>query len=1641
MLSRYLCYTLMQPRVSTWYRLIRFLSPTRSAVKSPRVPRSSVSFAVASLAILVVFSMAGMGFAQEAKTAFPTVEFDIPAEHTSTVGTPVTIDAVFYNDGEPVSGISMIFEVIEGPNKGLQEMVETDRNGHATFTYTSERAGRDTVEYGWECPTTGKRWRWATITVTWIAKPEATPGCAVPVEAIVPGSTRARGPRPGTTFETGDPIFAGGGEFRRSWTLLSLGGPIPLDFTLIYGPDLRWKTPTNDGRTQFPPWNSIASFTSNTVIRIVEFEDRTASPARAYVNVFMSDDTIVFADDSRGKFVAQGPIGYQLERIRTYYYLMDPIRELVYIFRSRELGCGVEEGGRVSQHTTRVGEVVYILDRNTNRLSYTYNHDNLPIRIEDALGRVLELTYRDSPNLEGRHLIAVSDGRGRTATFQYTPMQCRNGSEEVLASFTDVMGQTTSFEYESPAADAEGMGSIADILGQATSSDSDSAATNDCDLLRRIVLPLGNSHVDQTWKTNPHGVDGIASQKDALGNETSFSWEEAPDGNLITTVEHPDGSRRIFHHERERYPLDLTDEAGNRFFMTYNEDSQMTSVTDRMGDTTEIAYHRETGLIASVTNNAGATLVYSYTAKDQTFANPATGDAITFTFYDLTCADYADGSSVYFAYDGRGNATEWADQTGETWQYQYNDRGQITAMIDPAGGVTRYTYNVDATLASNTDADGNTIVHQYDEHRRPIGVTYPDGRSIGLTYDLLDRTVAIVDAAGKRISFQYDANGNLIRAIDPSGMEIRYSYDATDRLVKVIDRSGAETRFAYDELGRLAAVTDPTGIVTRTGYDSRGWMSAFSIGEHRWDYEHDDEGLLVASSAPSGHTVTLQRDVLGHLAGMTTPLAEAYVYERDALSRLRQVTDPLGRTTAYAYDPRGLLAGVVLSDDVSSTYTWNSLGLLTEISDPNDEVWVLGYTPAGRLRSSTDPLGNTWHYAHDCCGRVAEVEFPDGINSTYTYGAVGNLLSVCYSDGTELQYGYDELDRPTSANGIELTRDEEGQVIDSEDSDSSFGATYDAAGRLETVTYANGAFTVTYAYDPATGVLVSASDDLTGAGVEFVYDDDLRPVEIVRSNGTVGRFTWDSVGRLTHIREGSFVDLQYTYNAAGELTEEVRALPFGDGTIAYAHDGAGRLIAAEYDSGDRMDYSYDAAGNLLERTGKAFLEGGWREDEFSYDAASQLHAFGYVYDPQGRLAKAPEQTFTWDAASRLVGLDDVELRYNGFGELISRSERGETTHYHYNYAIALAPIVAERDLASSQFLRYYVWTPSGELLYMIDATDGHRVGFYHFDRAGSTVAVTDASGSVTDSYSYAPYGGTIRHDGSSDQPFTFLGRWGVRKESRDGLLYHIRARYYDAVTGRFISRDPVWPRIGDPREINPYQYALSDPIGHLDRTGRIPCGIYALSSSEIRSRINDLEQEHSSLLEAYCNAKGEERAVESAFESFYNETADDRQALAGLRRVEDKLGQLAEIVGFFGKIGDLPLKIGNATLKEVGKEIGLEVLDVPGPGTIVTKPSELLAGYCANRAKNEADLIEVRLNSQENELFDQSVANFQTRSRYLSRMNEVEEEIQRLRDCLKLRQRQQILMQQCIPPLYQGEMITTPSVLGLREVFEKIGPR
>jgi RHS repeat-associated protein len=83
----------------------------------------------------------------------------------------------------------------------------------------------------------------------------------------------------------------------------------------------------------------------------------------------------------------------------------------------------------------------------------------------------------------------------------------------------------------------------------------------------------------------------------------------------------------------------------------------------------------------------------------------------------------------------------------------------------------------------------------------------------------------------------------------------------------------------------------------------------------------------------------------------------------------------------------------------------------------------------------------------------------------------------------------------------------------------------------------------------------------------------------------------------------------------------------------------------------------------------------------------------------------------------------------------------------------------------------------------------------HRNQQYSITALTDGSGSVVERYAYTSYGqvtfanasGTVQMASASNNRYTYTGR-----EWDEGLsLYHYRARLYDAVAGRFVSRDPI----------------------------------------------------------------------------------------------------------------------------------------------------------------------------------------------------------------------------------------------------------
>ena len=70
----------------------------------------------------------------------------IPKTATNPVGTNHTITATVAGTGDPVPNRNVNFTVVSGPNAGLTGSAITDSNGHATFTYTGNAPGTDTIQ-------------------------------------------------------------------------------------------------------------------------------------------------------------------------------------------------------------------------------------------------------------------------------------------------------------------------------------------------------------------------------------------------------------------------------------------------------------------------------------------------------------------------------------------------------------------------------------------------------------------------------------------------------------------------------------------------------------------------------------------------------------------------------------------------------------------------------------------------------------------------------------------------------------------------------------------------------------------------------------------------------------------------------------------------------------------------------------------------------------------------------------------------------------------------------------------------------------------------------------------------------------------------------------------------------------------------------------------------------------------------------------------------------------------------------------------------------------------------------------------------------------------------------------------------------
>jgi RHS repeat-associated protein len=116
---------------------------------------------------------------------------------------------------------------------------------------------------------------------------------------------------------------------------------------------------------------------------------------------------------------------------------------------------------------------------------------------------------------------------------------------------------------------------------------------------------------------------------------------------------------------------------------------------------------------------------------------------------------------------------------------------------------------------------------------------------------------------------------------------------------------------------------------------------------------------------------------------------------------------------------------------------------------------------------------------------------------------------------------------------------------------------------------------------------------------------------------------------------------------------------------------------------------------------------------------------------------------------------------------------------------------------------------------LLSRTSNGTPHFYHYDGMGSTRTLTDATGAVTDTYSYDAYGNLLDNTGSTINPYLYRGE----QYDDDLSAYYLRARYYQPGIGRFLTTDPVEGVSTDPLSLHRYMYGHCDPVTYIDPSG------------------------------------------------------------------------------------------------------------------------------------------------------------------------------------------------------------------------------
>ncbi|HPF98543.1 MAG TPA: RHS repeat-associated core domain-containing protein [Kiritimatiellia bacterium] len=873
---------------------------------------------------------------------------------------------------------------------------------------------------------------------------------------------------------------------------------------------------------------------------------------------------------------------------------------------------------------------------------------------------------------------------------------------------------------------------------------------------------------------------------DAVGRSTRFQYDAQ---GRCTNVIVPGGAACAYRYDANQNLVESRDAAGNTTLFRYNAQHYMTNMSTE-GRTWTFTW--ETGSVAG-----------TYTRIS-------------------TVADALGRTNYYYAMSQpMDNRAVWRDDpTGGFWIY-YSSNGMTTQVKDPTDRYTLTSYS-NGWATTVTNPGGCTMRMSYDPHGRLLRRVNYDGTVETRGYDAKGRIAAATNALGQAMRFGYDSRGNLTNLVSFGGREQRWQYNALGLVTAAVNAAGERTTFAFNSLGKPTRMTDPLGYSATFGYDAAGF-DVVAITNRRGfvtRFEYDALRRRTRTIRPDGtterivydccaesqridgnsRTTTVERNAMLWPTASIDPMGRRTTYAYNNFNKLKRIVDPLARTNTYRYDAAGRMTNHITALGRSMYYTYDANDNISSVSTSafSSDFYSFSFDCMNRVQSINDPL---WHFTscyYDPLGRLTNTFNARFQRTGFTYDADGLLIGRV-ENGAASVFAYDAALRLTNfsndAGSFSYTYDARGDVIAARyPGGRTLSFARDPEGNVTTMTYPDGTV-VSYACDSRDRVTNMA----WGANwIRFTYDAEGNPLREQRSNGGDTYWGWDAANDPTGIlhRAGTsnLIQLAYYRDAAGQTTNIVKQ----GGLIPWSPLQSPATNRARFDVANE---------------------------------ATQRNTSACTYDADGNQTAGTNFTAAYDTANRLTSITrggtNSAWTYDALGRRASVTTGGSARRLYYDHADRL---ICEDDGASRVTALYFY---RGRAL-VAAWFAGRGTHFYHADKNGSTIAMTDEQGKLSALYRYDAYGQPAGGYSRMNNPFTFIGRYGVTDEG--GGLYFMKARCYDATAGRFLQRDPL----GLLPDVNVYRYVRGNPVDRIDPEGTEDDNTFDLEGSvEMATSISD----------------------------------------------------------------------------------------------------------------------------------------------------------------------------------------------------------